>query len=92
MGGYRIPATNKPPSRISQLGRVVLALSTDHLLTSREIYQRAFSNVEDFTSCKATICTAQARAYVEKQWVPKKPNGFRLTAKGAAIKTALERR
>jgi len=89
---YRHPATTKPPSAISALGRVVKSLTPDTYLSAREIFSRAFAPHEDYDACRVTIGTATAREYAEKQWESRKPNRYRLTQRGAEIKQMLDLR
>lgn len=90
---YHRPVTDKPPSAISALGRIVKSIAADEAVPSREIFRRAFAMHESFDICKTTICTARARNFLEKElWQQKRPNRYRLTQKGLEIKHALERR
>lgn len=85
---YRRPATNKLPSAISHMGRIVRSMSTSNSLTSREIFDLAFSPGENYDSCKAILVMAQARDYVGKEsarW----PLRYCLTVKGAEIQKAM---
>lgn len=96
---YYTPATEKLPAPISGLGRVIKAMSESEPLTTQQVFGLAYAPHENFHSCKAMLCVAQARGYVEKVGTGKRegpggraPSLLKLTDKGAAIQRAIEKR